>query len=172
MWPHLTDCVLHPPRTACDYCFHALKACYRSPRWERIGGLSAEHVPATADDMRAVHDPCIRTAKGNVASPAQTRGSSVRSPSRRSVRGSIPSARGRAKTGRPPRGSAAHRLPVALRLRSPAGLFSLGYGCSRTERLVSRRRSRGAQNRLSGGSFGLRLLSNEQQTQRYRNLRG
>jgi hypothetical protein len=48
----------------------------------------------------------------------------------------------------------------------------LGYGCSRTERLVSRRRSRGAQNRLSDGSFGLRLLSNEQQTQRYRNLRG
>jgi hypothetical protein len=48
----------------------------------------------------------IRTARGNATPLARTRGSSARSPSRRSERESIPSARGRARSGRPPRDSA------------------------------------------------------------------
>src|SRR5262249_28905714 len=50
-------------------------------------------------------DAPITAVKGNVASPARTRGSIARSRSRRSVQGSIPLARDQARTGRPPRDS-------------------------------------------------------------------
>src|SRR5215471_13322615 len=60
----------------------------------------------------------IRTAKGNVKSPARIRGNSARSPLRRSGGGLTPSAPGRARTKRPPRDNApAYACP---RLVGPA----------------------------------------------------
>src|SRR5437870_10311739 len=54
--------------------------------------------PNGRETQRMQHS--IRTARGSAVTLARIRGSNARSPSRRSVRESTPSARGRARSGR------------------------------------------------------------------------
>src|SRR6516164_3997296 len=77
---------------------HLARGCGGFPRQADRGRcLSAED--ASADELT------IRIARGNSAAPAQTRGSSARSPSRRSFQELTPLALGRAKNGTQPQDS-------------------------------------------------------------------